>query len=169
MEEYIWTARLRCYCVDSLFQVWWKTLKGFENRGNYSIGHENWKREGHCLPGQGKPFIQISIIKLINITDLDDSMKMAQPNRKRQGLWWALPFNFRCPHVMISIWNHQIQTFDTCNEKKISVALYFCDTSISYHQTIVVSILLFIFKHPKFVIWPKIGKEVSGNIKWISE
>ena len=69
-------------------------LKGFENRGNYSNGHENWKREGHCLPGQGKPVIQISIIWLINIIGLGDFIKMAQPKRKRQGLWWALPFNF---------------------------------------------------------------------------
>ena len=36
---------------------------------------------------RGKPLIQISIIKRINITASNDSMKMAQPNKKRQGLW----------------------------------------------------------------------------------
>jgi hypothetical protein len=38
------------------------------------------------------------------------------------------------------------------------------DTPISYHQTMVVLILLSIFKYPKFVIWSKSGKKVSGDM-----
>ena len=46
----------------------------------------------------------------------------------------------------------------------ISMNRILSDTPISYHQTVVVAILLSIFKHPKFVIWLKKGKEVSGDM-----
>jgi len=35
---------------------------------------------------------------------------------------------------------------------------------MQYHKTIVVSILLSIFKHPKFVIWSKSGRDVNGDM-----
>ena len=42
--------------------------------------------------------------------------------------------------VPISIWNHQSQTFDLCNNVQVSKAWFFFDNIVPYHQTIPVEI-----------------------------